>query len=199
MTFKMNLLAAAAAVALPAAFVSAQTTAPMPRTPPPATNAPTTQATTPPTPDASATEATEQADRAANAADQQADAVEADATQQAQAQPATPPADPAAPAASQPTDSGATTTTTTTTATAQPGATSIATAADVRAGAQVHDQTGGLVGTVESADANGAVVATGTVRARLPISSFARNDQGLVIGMTKAQLEAAAAQAARPS
>jgi len=64
---------------------------------------------------------------------------------------------------------------------------------------QVRDQTGGLVGTVESADASGAVVATGAVRARLPISSFARNDQGLVIAMTKAQLEAAAASAARPS
>jgi hypothetical protein len=73
-----------------------------------------------------------------------------------------------------------------------------ATAADLRAGSAVHDQAGGLVGTIESADASGAVVATGTVRARLPLASFARNNQGVIIGMTRAQLEAAAA-AQRPS
>ena len=56
-----------------------------------------------------------------------------------------------------------------------------ATAADLRAGVPVHDQAGGLVGTIESADASGAVVATGTVRASLPLASFGRNKQGLVI------------------
>jgi hypothetical protein len=56
----------------------------------------------------------------------------------------------------------------------------------------VRDTHGGTVGTIESADAAGAVVNTGNARARLPLTSFARNDQGLVIAMTKAQLEAAA-------
>jgi hypothetical protein len=53
-----------------------------------------------------------------------------------------------------------------------------------------------VVGTVESADAASAVVSTGTVRARLPLASFGANGQGLVISMTKGQLEAAAAHAA---
>jgi hypothetical protein len=72
------------------------------------------------------------------------------------------------------------------------GPTTTATDADVHAGVQVRDQTGGMVGTVESVDATGAVVATGTVRAKLPLTSFGRNNQGLVISLTRAQLEAAA-------
>lgn len=67
-----------------------------------------------------------------------------------------------------------------------------ATAADVQAGASVYDQQGGTVGKVDSVSGDEAVVDTGAVRAKLPISSFAKNDQGLVIGMTKAELEAAA-------
>ena len=71
-----------------------------------------------------------------------------------------------------------------------------ATAADLHAGVQVHDQAGGVVGTVETADASGAVVSTGTVRARLPLASFGANGQGgLVISMTRGQLEAAASHA----
>jgi hypothetical protein len=71
-----------------------------------------------------------------------------------------------------------------------------ATAVDLRAGAQVHDPHGALVGTIESPDASGAIVNTGTARGRLALSSFGRNSQGLVIAMTKAQLEAAIAAAA---
>lgn len=68
-----------------------------------------------------------------------------------------------------------------------------ATAADVRAGVAVLDPEGGVVGTVESVDAEGAVVSTGSVRAKMPISSFGKNARGLVISMTRAELEAAAA------
>jgi hypothetical protein len=63
---------------------------------------------------------------------------------------------------------------------------------------QVRDQQGGLVGTVETADATGAVVNTGTAKGRLALNSFGRNSQGLVIAMSKAQLEAAI-RAATPS
>jgi hypothetical protein len=70
-----------------------------------------------------------------------------------------------------------------------------ATAADLHTGVQVRDQAGGVVGTIETADASGAVVSTGTVRARLPLTSFGANGQALVISMTRGQLEAAAAQA----
>jgi hypothetical protein len=79
-----------------------------------------------------------------------------------------------------------------------PGSTTPATAADLRTGATVHDTQGGTVGTIESADASGAVINTGTARARLPVSSFARDSSGLVIAMTKAQLEAAAQPQAPP-
>jgi hypothetical protein len=64
------------------------------------------------------------------------------------------------------------------------------TISDVREGSAVHDMQGGVVGTVESVDARGAVVSTGQARARLPFSSFGRNGRGLVIAMTRAQFEA---------
>jgi hypothetical protein len=72
------------------------------------------------------------------------------------------------------------------------GAIVAATRSDVRAGAEVRDTQGGLVGTVESVDSDGAVVSTGNVRAKLPFGSFGRNDRGLVISLSRAELEAAA-------
>lgn len=93
----------------------------------------------------------------------------------------------------------ATTTTTTTTepATDQTGAAvSAATAADVKAGVPVFDPKGGVVGKVDSVSAKGAVVSTGKVKASIPISSFGKSDKGLVLSMTKAQLDAASGKAA---
>ena len=93
---------------------------------------------------------------------------------------------------------GAATTTTTTQATGQTSGQTesadvkAATSADVKAGAAVYDRNGGQVGKVESVSAKGAVVNTGTARAVIPISSFARNDKGLVMSMSKAELDAAA-------
>ncbi|HEY9553820.1 hypothetical protein [Allosphingosinicella sp.] len=75
----------------------------------------------------------------------------------------------------------------------------VAAAADVKAGAEVRDTEGNLVGTIETVDANGAVIATGEARVQIPVTSFAKNDQGLVIAMSKAELEAAAEAAATPS
>jgi hypothetical protein len=77
--------------------------------------------------------------------------------------------------------------------------TEVATAADVQTGVEVRDTNGDLVGKVESVDANGAVIATGEARVQIPVTSFAKNDQGLVIAMSKAELEAAAQAAATPS
>ena len=75
-----------------------------------------------------------------------------------------------------------------------------ATQADLRSGAAVSDTHGGAVGTIESADAEGAVVATGKARAKLPLASFGKNASGgLVVSMTKAQIEAAALTAAPAS
>jgi hypothetical protein len=70
-----------------------------------------------------------------------------------------------------------------------------ATPADLKPSSGVYDATGAKVGTIESVTSAGAVVFTGTARAQIPVASFAKNAQGLVIGMTKAQLEAAVAKA----
>ncbi|MFL6726498.1 MAG: hypothetical protein ACJ8FS_08290 [Sphingomicrobium sp.] len=67
-----------------------------------------------------------------------------------------------------------------------------ATSADVKSGVSVFDQSGGLVGKVESVSGKNAVVSTGTAKASIPISSFAKGDKGLVLSLTKAQLDASA-------
>jgi hypothetical protein len=98
-----------------------------------------------------------------------------------------------------PDEPGAATTTTTTTqpATDQTGATvTTATSADVKAGVPVFDQKGGVVGKIDSVSAKGAVVSTGKVKALVPVSSLGKNDKGLVISMTKTELEAASGKSA---
>ena len=67
-----------------------------------------------------------------------------------------------------------------------------ATAADVKAGVKVLDQTGAEVGKVDSVKGDAAVVNTGKARAEIPITSFGKNDSGLVISVTKAEIEAKA-------
>lgn len=67
--------------------------------------------------------------------------------------------------------------------------------AQVTAGAQVVDSKGGAVGTITSVNGNVAVVDTGTIKASIPISSFGKSDKGLLLGMTKSELEAAAKSA----
>jgi hypothetical protein len=64
---------------------------------------------------------------------------------------------------------------------------------DFREGMEVRDAQGGLVGTVESVDNEGAVVNTGARRAKLPFRSFGKNNVGLVISLSRSELEAAAA------
>ena len=70
-----------------------------------------------------------------------------------------------------------------------------ATAADVKAGVKVFDQTGAEVGTVDSVKGDAAVVNTGKARAEIPLTSFGKNDSGLVISVTKAEIEAKAEDA----
>jgi hypothetical protein len=144
MSIRIRLLAAAGAIALPAAL-AAQTTNPemQPPTSDPTSTVPQSPRTPPGSPDM-----------------------------------------PTPPSGQQPTDQSM--------AGGQAGASTPATAADLQAGATVYDTQGGTVGTIESADGSSAVLSTGTVRARLPISSFAKGPNGLVIAMTRAQLEAAA-------
>ena len=87
----------------------------------------------------------------------------------------------------------ATTTQTTTTQTQV----TAATAADLKAGVEVYDQSGALVGKVDSVGANGAIVNTGKARAEIPVASFGKNDKGLVVAITKAEIDAKATAEAK--
>ena len=77
---------------------------------------------------------------------------------------------------------------------AQPAQPAPAAAPQLAAGANVVDSTGAGVGTIESVTNGNATINTGTVKAAVPVASFAARDNGFAIGMTKAQLEAAVAQ-----
>jgi hypothetical protein len=83
-------------------------------------------------------------------------------------------------------------TTTTQTTTTQTGAVTQATEADITKDASVYDQNGELVGKIDSVSASGAVVSTGKARAEIPLSSFGKNDKGLVVSISKADLDAQA-------
>lgn len=79
-----------------------------------------------------------------------------------------------------------------TTAKGQASALSPVTRTDLKAGSSVYDTSGAVVGKIESVSANGAVISTGTTRATIPVLSFAKGDKGLVIAMSKADIDAAA-------
>ena len=59
----------------------------------------------------------------------------------------------------------------------------------MKAGVEVYDQSGALVGKVDSVGANGAVVNTGKARAEIPVASFGKNAKGLVVSITKAEID----------
>jgi len=71
-------------------------------------------------------------------------------------------------------------------------------AANVTVGASVVDTKGQPVGTIESVNGANAVLSTGTAKAAIPVSSFAKGPNGLVVGISKADLEAQVAQATKP-
>ena len=177
----ISLMLGVGCLALSARAAFAQTADPVPPADPPAATQP--PAPTPsPAPPADAT-----ATQSAPPVEATTPPTEPTTSPAADPMPA-PPADPAPPPTSQPP------------AAASPQASQAAaetvravTLADLPAGATVHDKAGAVVGTVESATAEGAVISTGTVRVRVPIASLGLNARGLLIGMTKAELEAAAA------
>jgi hypothetical protein len=72
------------------------------------------------------------------------------------------------------------------------GGAKAATSADVKAGASVYDQDGNSVGKIESVDGKAAVLNTGKVQVKVPLSALARGDKGLSISMSKTEIEAAA-------
>ena len=56
----------------------------------------------------------------------------------------------------------------------------------------VYDQSGAVVGKVDSVDSDSAILNTGKARADVPLTSFGKNDKGLVVSLTKAELDAQA-------
>jgi hypothetical protein len=84
-------------------------------------------------------------------------------------------------------------------ATTQSAPAAASTAADVTVGANVVDSKGQPVGTIESVTGGNAVLSTGTAKASIPTSAFAKGPNGLVVGISKAELEAQVAQASKPS
>ncbi|WBH15913.1 hypothetical protein [Sphingomonas radiodurans] len=71
-----------------------------------------------------------------------------------------------------------------------------ATGAAPTVGATIFDAQGGTVGTIASSDGTNAVVDTGTAKAAVPLTSFGTGPKGPTLGMTKAELDAAASQGA---
>jgi hypothetical protein len=67
--------------------------------------------------------------------------------------------------------------------------------AEIVAGSPLSDSKGQPIGTVESVDAQGAIVASGTTRIRVPLESFGKNSKGLLLGITKAEFESLVAKA----
>ena len=60
----------------------------------------------------------------------------------------------------------------------------------LKAGAQVRDTAGGVVGTIEAVEAELATIKLPSASVKLPVASFAADSEGLVIGATAAELEA---------
>ena len=68
-------------------------------------------------------------------------------------------------------------------------------------GKAVSTLKGELLGTVETVEADGAVISTGKGKVKIAIEGFGRTDQGLVLAISKDEFEAAvvAAHVAKPA
>ena len=65
-----------------------------------------------------------------------------------------------------------------------------ATEADLAKGTAVNDPSGQAVGTVDSITESAVVLAVGERRVQVPRNTIGKNEKGLVIGVTRAELEA---------
>ena len=70
-----------------------------------------------------------------------------------------------------------------------------ASAADITPGTAIADNAGQSIGTVDSVDGDGVVVATSAGKVKVPLNAFGKNDAGLLIGMPKAKFMAMLASA----
>lgn len=79
---------------------------------------------------------------------------------------------------------------------AAPAAAATPAAPALAAGSKVYDPQGAEIATIDSVAGDNVVVSTGTNKVTIPASSFGTSPNGPVIAATRAQLDAAAAQAA---
>lgn len=70
-----------------------------------------------------------------------------------------------------------------------------ATAADLVAGSAVRDQSGVAIGTIESVDATGVIVASPVGKVKVPVEAFGKDKAGLLMAISKADFDTAVAQA----
>jgi hypothetical protein len=75
------------------------------------------------------------------------------------------------------------------------GKTVAAKPADVVIGSPVSDTSGVAIGTIDSVSADAAIVLSGDKRISVPLAGFGKNRNGLVLGLTKAEFDAAVAAA----
>lgn len=66
---------------------------------------------------------------------------------------------------------------------------------EIVAGTALADSAGAPIGIVESVTADGAIVASGAVRVMVPLDAFGIDGDQLLLGITRAEFEAAAAGA----
>ena len=74
-----------------------------------------------------------------------------------------------------------------------------ATPEQVTVGSEVHDLAGLAIGKVDSVSGNAAVVASPGGKVEVPLEAFGIDGQRLLIGMAKADFDAAVAAAVRPA
>jgi hypothetical protein len=75
-----------------------------------------------------------------------------------------------------------------------PGQIAPVTPADLKVGAKILATDGSTVGTIETVASDGVVIATGKARVQVPSTSIGKDERGLIIALTRAELEAAAAK-----
>jgi len=64
--------------------------------------------------------------------------------------------------------------------------------ASVKVGDTISDPAGNPVGTIETVEGSNAVLSTGTIKVRLPVSAISQGPKGATIPLTKAEVEAKA-------
>jgi len=77
----------------------------------------------------------------------------------------------------------------------KPAVAAPATAADLKAGAQLRDSKGAPVGTIASADGQQVVIDTGQTKIGVPLSLLSKDDKGPTLTITADQFNQAVAKA----